>query len=216
MRKEMTFTCLVAILMAAGAMAQDEKRPADAAAEDAVEAQGATEEKQAPGGVVSFQASLTPNSALYDRETSVEGMTLSLWGENPQKSLAVGIVNGCTGTSGGLSLGFVNYADSFKGAQWAFVNCTDEDFTGWQGGPGLGLVINFLNYTGGRMKGLQTGVVNMAGTASGLQVGIFNYAQMADSGVQIGIVNIIAQNSGWLSQWPDEVAPGMVLVNWHF
>ncbi len=204
MRKGRTSACLAAILMAAGARAQVETAPA------------ATTAEQTPVGVVSFQASLTPNAAIYDRNTSVEGMTLSLWGENPQRSLAIGIVNGSTGESGGLSLGFVNYAESFQGAQWAFVNCTDQDFTGWQGGPGLGLLINFLNYTGGRMKGLQTGIVNMAGTVSGLQAGIFNYAQMADSGVQVGIVNIIAQNSGWFTQWPDEVAPGMVLLNWHF
>lgn len=216
MNKILNSACLTVMLLAVAATAQDETSPANATVKNAASEQDPLAEGGAVDGVVSFQASLTPTSAIYDRNTPVEGMTLSLWGENPQKALAIGIINGSTGASGGLSVGFVNYADSFKGAQWAFVNCTEQDFTGWQGGPGLGLVINVVNYVGGRMKGLQTGLVNIAGTATGLQLGVFNYAAMADSGVQVGLVNIIAQNRGWFSQWPDEVAPGMVLVNWHF
>lgn len=164
----------------------------------------------------SFQASLVPDHALYDRTQRIEGVTLSIWGENPQTALAIGLVNGSSGESAGLSLGVLNYAESYAGAQWAFANFTEGDCSGWQGGPGLGLLVSVLNYTGGHMKGLQTGVVNLAGKLSGLQFGLINYTQTAESGVQIGLVNLIAQNSGWFTNLPSEVAPGMILVNWRF
>ncbi len=163
-----------------------------------------------------FQASLAPDNALYGRNQRIEGVALSLWGENPQTALAIGLVNGSSGESAGLSLGVLNYAESYAGAQWAFVNFTSGDCSGWQGGPVLGLLVGVLNYTGGHMSGLQTGVVNLSGKLSGLQFGLINYTQTADSGVQIGLVNLIAGNSGWFTQWPDEVAPGMILANWHF
>ena len=41
-----------------------------------------------------FNASITPAVAIRDRDTPIEGLTLSLWGENPQKSLALGVANG--------------------------------------------------------------------------------------------------------------------------
>jgi hypothetical protein len=164
----------------------------------------------------SFQASFVPNGAMYPPEQRIDGMTLSIWGENPQSAFALGFVNGSTGESEGLSLGLVNYAESYSGVQWSFINYAEKDFTGWQGGPLLGLVVSGVNYTGGYMRGVQLGVINLAGKLSGFQVGLINYAQYVDPGIQIGLVNVIAQNSGWFTNWPDEVAPGMVLVNWRF
>jgi hypothetical protein len=155
-----------------------------------------------------FNLSLVPDVAVYDRNERIEGLTLSIWGENPQTSLALGIVNGTSGQSAGLSLALIlNYADSYKGVQWAPINYTADDFLGWQ----LGLV----NYTGGFMKGLQTGWVNGADHLTGLQFGFVNYAKTAESGVQIGLINIISDNQ-WFSEMPDELAPGMIFVNWSF
>ena len=155
-----------------------------------------------------LQLSLTPDIALFDRNETIEGLTLSIWGENPQTALALGIVNGSTGQSAGLSLGLVlNYADSYKGIQWAPINYTKMDFLGWQSG--------LVNYTEGSMKGLQTGVVNYAGKLTGLQFGLVNYAETAETGVQIGLVNLMPQNR-WFTGLPNELAPGMVLVNWRF
>jgi len=37
----------------------------------------------------------------------------------------------------------------------------------------------------------------------------------AETGVQIGLVNLIPQNK-WFTELPDELAPGMVLINWRF
>jgi hypothetical protein len=154
-----------------------------------------------------IQLSLTPDIALFDRSETIEGLTLGIWSENPQSALALGIVNGSTGGSAGLSLGLINYADNYKGIQLAVINYTKSDFLGWQAGA--------VNYTDGLMKGLQTGVVNYAGRLTGLQLGVLNYAATAETGVQIGLVNLIPQN-GWFTGLPDELARGMILINWRF
>lgn len=155
-----------------------------------------------------IQLSLTPDIAIFNRSQRINGLTIGIWSENPQTALALGIVNGSTGRSSGLSLALIlNYADNYEGVQWAPVNYTKGDFLGWQGG--------IVNYTAGTMKGLQTGGVNYAGSLTGLQLGFINYAETAKSGVQIGLVNIIPSNR-WFSGLPNELAPGMILVNWRF
>jgi len=155
-----------------------------------------------------FQISLTPDVAVYSRSDTIEGLSLSLWGENEQRALALGIVNGSTGRSAGLSGALLlNYADDYKGVQWAPVNYTKGDFLGWQAGT--------VNYTGGQMKGLQSGCVNYAGRLTGLQFGFVNYAETAETGVQIGLINLIPQNA-WFSDLPNALAPGMIFINWRF
>jgi hypothetical protein len=155
-----------------------------------------------------IQLSLTPDIAFYNRSTRIEGLTLSIWGENPQTSLALGIVNGATGSSAGFSLGLLlNFADSYKGFQFSAVNYTKGSMLGWQAG--------IVDYTEGSIKGLQTGFVNYAGHFKGLQLGLVNYAGSASTGVQIGILNLLPVNK-WFTGFPNELAPGMVIVNWRF
>lgn len=154
-----------------------------------------------------FQASLTPDIAVHDRSVMIEGVALSIWGENPQKALALGFVNGSTGESAGFSWGLVNYADSYTGVHWACVNFTKGNFLGWQHG--------FINYIDHHFKGLQTGGVNYAGQLNGVQLGLLNYAATTATGLQIGLVNLIPENQ-WFSQFPDSVAPLMVFLNWRF
>lgn len=139
-----------------------------------------------------FQASLTPGIAIYPQNTRINGLTLNIWGENPQSALAIGFVNGSSGASKGLSLGLVNYAENYTGVEWGTVNYATGNFKGWQ-----------------------HGVVNYAGKLTGLQLGLINYAETAESGLQIGLVNIISQNR-WFSELPNEFAKGMILVNWRF
>lgn len=155
-----------------------------------------------------FNASITPDYSVYGRNVTIEGLTLSIWGENQQTSLALGIVNGTTGNSAGLSWAYIlNYGNNYKGIQWAPINYVKGDFLGWQGG--------LVNYTASSMKGLQSGVVNCAGTLTGLQFGLVNYAEEGVTGVQIGLVNLIPSNA-WFSELPNELAPGMIFVNWQF
>lgn len=156
-----------------------------------------------------FQASLTPEIAIHDKNVEIKGLTLSIWGQNPQEALSLGIVNGSTGNSAGFSWGFLlNYADNYKGVHWAMINYTKGDFLGWQSGA--------LNYTENYNKGLQTGWVNYAGELKGLQFGLLNFASRTDTGVQIGLINIIRETRGWFTEFPDAVAPGMIFVNWRF
>ncbi|OGV48016.1 MAG: hypothetical protein A2X49_13330 [Lentisphaerae bacterium GWF2_52_8] len=162
-----------------------------------------------------FNLSLTPDVSVYGRGARIEGVTLSVWGENEQSSLALGIVNGFTGKSVGVSLGLLNYADNYTGLQWGLVNYVKQDSMGWGGGF-FGFMISAVNYTGGTMKGFYTGVVNYSGNLTGLQLGLINYVDDADSGVQVGLINIIHQNKSWFSGLPSELAPGMILVNWRF
>jgi hypothetical protein len=148
-----------------------------------------------------FNLSLTPDIAVYDQTTEIRGITLSIWGENPQHSLAIGLVNGATGDSTGLSLGLINQADNYKGVQWGAVNYASGNLTGWQGGPLFGFPISAFNYTTGDLTGLQSGLVNYAGGSG--------------PGVQVGLVNLMPMNE-MFSNLPRELAPAMVFVNWRF
>ncbi len=139
-----------------------------------------------------FQASLTPDIAIYSKTTEISGITLSIWGENPQSSLALGFVNGSTGDSQGVALGFfVNYSDSYTGLDWAMLNWSKQKFVG-----------------------VQLGAVNVANEYHGLQWGFVNYAANL-RGVQIGFANI-AVNNPWFKEFPDKLATGFPFVNWSF
>ncbi|MEN8244496.1 MAG: hypothetical protein ABFS43_06300 [Thermodesulfobacteriota bacterium] len=139
-----------------------------------------------------FQASLVPDIAIHSRDTHIKGFSLNIWGENPNTGFALGFVNGSTGDSVGFSWGLVNYAQNYTGVEWAWVNYASGHFTGWQ-----------------------HGIFNYAGTLTGLQLGWVNFAKSAQSGIQIGLVNIIQENQ-WFTGFPQELAKGMVFVNWRF
>ena len=146
-----------------------------------------------------FQASLTPDIAIHDRETEVSGVSIGLWNENPAPNFnwQIGLVNGATGKSKGvqgvfLLPSFYNYAENYAGGQVGFVNNTSGDFIG-----------------------AQAGFVNITGALTGLQLGFVNYSKTAHSGLQIGFVNIISDNA-WFKDLPGDLAKGMIFVNWKF
>jgi hypothetical protein len=154
-----------------------------------------------------FQASLTPNIAIYSRTTEIDGLSLNIWGENPQHGVALGFVNGSTGDSAGFSWGLVNYSDTYHGVSWALVNVNQTSYDGWQSG--------WINVAQGDFVGFQSGyLVNYANNFQGLQLGLVNYAQNLN-GVQIGLANI-AMNIPWFSEFPDKLATGFPIVNWSF
>ncbi len=155
-----------------------------------------------------FQASLVPEVAIYDPEVKIQGLSIGVWSENPQKALSLGFVSGSTAESYGFSWSFLmNYADTYKGVHWSAVNYTKQEFTGWQSG--------IVNYTQGRFQGLQSGWFNYAGNMKGLQLGLVNYAETAKAGVQLGLGNIIRENS-WFKDMPDSLSKGMAFINWRF
>jgi hypothetical protein len=153
-----------------------------------------------------IQFSLTPDIAVQSGTTTINGLSLNIWGENPQHSLTLGIVNGSTGDSTGFSWGIVNYDDSYKGVQWGIVNVSREEFVGWQRG--------FVNISSGTFTGYQSGFVNVSENMTGFQFGLVNYADQLN-GLQIGLVNL-AMNNPWFTEFPDKLATGFPIVNWSF
>jgi hypothetical protein len=153
-----------------------------------------------------FQASLTPDIAIFSRTTEIHGVALSIWGENPQHALALGFVNGSTGDSGGLSWSLVNYADSYTGVAWGIVNVSQNEFVGWQCG--------FFNVSQGTYVGFQSGGINVAKDYTGLQLGFVNYSENLH-GMQLGFINV-AMNNPWFTEFPDKLATGFPIVNWSF
>ena len=142
-----------------------------------------------------FQLSLTPDLAIHSRGTHISGVTLGIWSENPQNAIALGIVNGSTGNSSGLSLGLLaNYAQSYKGAQLAWL----------------------ANYSSGRFAGFQWSAFNYAGNLHGVQLGLINFADTCDKGLQIGFINIMNETQRWFRNFPNEVAPAMIFLNWRY
>ena len=153
-----------------------------------------------------FQASLTPNIAIHPRTTEIHGLSLNIYGENPQHGVALGLVNGSTGESGGFTWGMYNYNDSFTGVQWGIVNNSKEYFKGWQGG--------MVNLSKGKFIGWQDGWVNWSQEVHGLQTGLLNYSENLH-GVQLGLINIAANND-WFKDMPNKFAKGFPLFNWSF
>ena len=154
-----------------------------------------------------LQLSLTPEIALRPRPERIKGLTIGIWGENPQNALAIGIIQGAPGDSSGFSWAVINYAGNYTGVQWGGINYNSRSFTGWQSG--------FINYTDGRTSGLQTGTVNYASRLKGVQIGLLNYADRVDTGLQLGMINVIPQNEV-LSGLPRQLSPAMVFANWSF
>src|SRR5277367_2441709 len=113
-----------------------------------------------------FQASLTPDIAIYPKTTQINGIALDIWGENPQHSFNLGFVNGSTGDSEGFTWSLYNYAESYSGVAWGFVNYSSTEFTGWQAG--------LVNYSKGKFTGFQSGWVNVSEEFHGLQWGLVN------------------------------------------
>lgn len=150
--------------------------------------------------------SLIPDIALYPRTEMVRGLSLSIWGENPQAGLAIGFVNGSTGDSGGLSIGVINYAESYTGVQWGAFNISTENFTGWQNG--------WVNVAQGTFTGFELGFVNVSENTTGAQFGWINYAESLH-GVQAGLINV-AMNNPAFHDFPDKLAPVFPIINWSF
>ena len=159
-----------------------------------------------------FQLSLTPQVALFPRNTEIRGVSLNIWGENPQQGAAIGLVNGSTGESSGFSWGLVNYADSYRGVSWALVNYSKSEFTGWQGG--ILFLPCVVNVSQGKFSGFQEALVNYGEDFYGFQLGVVNYSENLH-GLQVGLVNIAANNP-WFKEFPDKLAPGFPFVNWSF
>jgi len=172
----------------------------------AISAAGLSAEESHP-----FQASLTPDIAIYPKTAEIRGLSLSIWGENPQQGVALGFVNGSTGDSAGFTWGLVQLR---RLLHWRLVGPSQlqqDQLVGWQGGIWLPLV----NVSKGKFIGFQDAwFFNYAQEFHGLQLGLVNYSENLH-GVQIGLANI-AMNNPWFHEFPDKLATGFPIVNWSF
>ena len=154
-----------------------------------------------------FQASLTPDMAVESKTTLIEGLSLNIWGENPQHGLTLGFVNGSTGESSGFTWGLINYSERYNGVSWGLVNMNLDGYNGWQSG--------WVNLCKKDFVGLQSAwILNYAENMTGLQVGLVNYSEHLN-GVQIGLANI-AENNEWFDAFPNQLAKGFPILNWSF
>lgn len=159
-----------------------------------------------------FQLSLVPDIAIQDRDTTIKGVSIGVWNENPGSQWQLGFVNGSTGDSAGLQWfvflpTFYNYAENYTGAQLGLVNYASGDYTGLQWGA-----VNYAN----SLTGVQLGIANISKAVDGgFQWGLVNYAETANNLFQLGLVNVIADNP-WFSNFPGELAQGFVIANWTF
>jgi len=94
-------------------------------------------------------------------------------------------VNEAKGNAAGVELGLGNWVEGyFHGWQGGFVNYTGTRFIGLQSG--------IVNVTKGDLTGAQLGIVNWAeGFVHGAQAGIFNYSTDRFIGAQLGAVNMV-------------------------
>jgi len=153
-----------------------------------------------------FQFALFPEVAIHSVDTPIHGLTLNVFGQNEQHGLTLGIGNWMTGESSGLSLGWLNRAESYHGVQLGLVNSTVENYSG--------LMLGFGNSAGKSFTGMQLGAVNYAKTVNGFQLGLFNYTDELQ-GLQIGAINIATKNT-WFGDWPNKFAAFFPIVNWSF
>ena len=157
---------------------------------------------QAKAENTDLQLSLTPDVALHDKDTFITGLSLNIWGENPQNFASIGFINGSSNRSqsrfaasssysSGFSFGLVNYTEAYKGLHIGFDNTSSVKFTG-----------------------AQIGFINQANAVSGTQIGLVNYCKYMNRGIQIGLINVNAKDNN--IEDVDTGAVIMPLVNWSF
>ena len=107
------------------------------------------------------------------RQDSVTGFDIGLWGRCTYfEGFQLNVLrNDVKGGASGFQVGLYNSVGS---------------------GELVGLQVGLWNEAFGSMRGLQVGVVNIAGEADGFQIGVVNRTETM-SGYQIGIINVIRE-----------------------
>lgn len=123
------------------------------------------------GEAAVFQLSFWDSAQVVDSNRSVHGFRLTLpYGRN--RDLV------------GLDLGIVPRLDGdLWGAQFGIVGLVDGEFAGLQNNWAFGWV-------GGRVRGVQSNLVNVAGSVWGVQGGAVNYATVDAVGARAAFVNV--------------------------
>ena len=138
---------------------------------------------QAQSDVKPIQLSLWDGIQLYDADTSIAGLRLSIYGVNRNVSgIDWGLVPKVTGDMLGWQSGIVCIVEgNMTGYQEGLVNCVKGDVLGWQNA--------FFNRCQNEMVGYQSGIINKSGSVRGVQLGLVNITDQL-YGLQVGIVNL--------------------------
>jgi len=142
------------------------------------------------------QASLFSSVQIFAPSTPVRGLRVnafhgeqvSVWG------IDVGIGNMTTAETFGVQHGVLNLVGGdFIGLQGGVLNNTvDGDFVGWQS--------SLVNVTGGRLDGVQIGLVSESKGGRGIKIGAFNLwvGDAMGVGVGVGFSNLVWEDfAGW-------------------
>ncbi len=156
---------------------------------------------------VPFQLSLFPFVQLFNKETSVNGLSLGIAGENSGMNglslmvygysvehlsgVQISGINCVADMGSGLQIGVINLSSKYRGLQVGLFNFFARDVKGVQ----IGFVN--LNYSGSELFGLQVGAYNSVSTMHGIQIGFTNHFDTLDGAV-IGIINTKGENNNLL------------------
>ncbi|MFC1508494.1 LA_2272 family surface repeat-containing protein [Candidatus Omnitrophota bacterium] len=143
---------------------------------------------QAQSNVKPIQLSLWDTIQLYDADTSIAGLRLSIYGVNRNVSgIDWGIVPKVTGDMLGWQSGVVSIVEgNMTGYQEGCVNYVKGNVLGWQNA--------LINICKSEMVGFQSGFVNLSGNVRGIQLGFVNTTDQM-YGLQVGIVNLNYQGN---------------------
>jgi hypothetical protein len=155
----------------------------------------------------SSQLSLTPRCALRSEDATIHGVSLDIRSQTPQHGVALGVVNGSSGKSSEFTMAaLTNYNESYTGGAMNLVNGSHTSFQDWHGG--------LVNYSEGKLGGLQSGWINYSEDIHGVQFGLINYTKKL-RGAQVGLLNL-ALNNPCFKEFPNKLVSGDTLVNWSF
>lgn len=137
-------------------------------------------------------------SILADARTQSSGAQFS-GGANVVSTRVQGVqcavgANIATASMSGAQMSLYNQARQMWGTQMGVVNNT---------ATGIGTQWGVLNMGRDTMRGLQLGVVNIAGQVHGMQLGLINIAN-SNNDIAVGLINIIKNGYYRHSVWVDE------------
>jgi hypothetical protein len=141
-----------------------------------------------PGFPVSFDAKLMPNfsNGIFSSEEDKDVSVSALWGQARDVRFQFAtLASADSGNLDGVQIALLANAvkGTARGAQLSYLgNAALDGFNGLQ-------TCSVLNFAKGESRGVQLGMVNVAGHIRGVQVGLVNVAERID-GVPVGLVNI--------------------------
>ena len=207
--KKLVLTMIVALMVAFGAKAQDEK-PAQFSFFYPVGTSGMNSINNSykysfntlwgvNGGVNGFEIGSIANVNRGDVKGGQISGVVNFTTGNSNGGIIGGVANVTLGNmDGGQVAGVVNYSKELEGGQVSVINVAAGNMKGGQvgvintvAGKADGGQVGVINTVAGEADGGQVGVINVANKAKGLQVGVINVVNEGDSIIPLGVINFV-------------------------